>query len=197
MPRVLTSGMLAAVTSQNLQPALFVELAFRDNVIRVWSGRGSTTFNGHTWSGIGSFGAISTIDEGTTVEARGITLTMSGIDPTMLAEALQEIELGAPVTVYLGMFDGSSLIADPVVSWSGRLDQSTFEIGGESATLSINCESRLLDMNVAVDRRYTFDDQQIDHPGDLGLMFVTSIQEKTIFWGTGGAIDVGGTLLNR
>ena len=38
-------------------------------------------------------------------------------------------------------------------------------------------------MNVAVDRRYTDEDQQMDYPGDLGFQFVNGIQEAQIYWG--------------
>jgi hypothetical protein len=63
------------------------------------------------------------------------------------------------------------------------MDQPTIDVDGTTATIAINCESRLLDMNVAVDRRYTNEDQQLDHPGDRGLEFVNSIQEVVIYWG--------------
>jgi hypothetical protein len=102
----------------------------------------------------------------------------------MLEEILNEFRLGLPVKVHLGLFDDSgALIPDPIVSWAGRMDQPTVEVGGETLTISINCENRLLDMNVAVDRRYTNEDQRLDHPEDRGLEFVTSIQEVMIYWG--------------
>jgi len=40
-----------------------------------------------------------------------------------------------------------------------------------------------VEMNVAVDRRYTNEDQQLDYPGDRGMEFVSSIQDVTIYWG--------------
>ena len=61
--------------------------------------------------------------------------------------------------------------------------QATIDVAGQSAVIGINCESRLLDMNVPVYRRYTNEDQQIDHPGDRGFEFVSAIQETTIYWG--------------
>jgi len=176
--------MLAAVQATEMRPAIFVELHFADGIVYVWSGVGTTVWNTHSWIGIGTYGGCSIIEEGDTVEAKGITLTLSGIDPAMLAEALQNLQLGLPVLLYLGLFDNSgTLIATPFTSWSGRMDQPTIEVGADTATISINCENRLLDMNVAVDRRYTQDDQQIDSPGDRGFFFVISIQEITVPWG--------------
>lgn len=184
MPRAMSTAMLAAINASELFPAIFVEATFATGPVYVWSGMGSITWNAQTWVGIGSLGSISTIDEGSTVEAKGIALTLSGIDPTLLADVLGEFSLGQPVTVYLGLFNGGALIDHPITSWAGRMDQPTIEVDGKAAMITINCESRLLDMNTAVDRRYTADDQQRDWPGDLCFNFVNAIQEMTLYWGT-------------
>lgn len=184
MPRSLSEDQLAALTSSRLLPALFVTATFRTGPIYVWTGYGSITWGGHTWLGVGTLGAVSVIEEGATVEAKGITLTLSAIDPTLLADVLTEFQLGAPVAVYLGLFsDGRTLIGTPVCAWAGSMDQPTIDVAAESAVISINCENKLLDLNIPVYRRYTNEDQQLDYPGDRGLEFVNGIQETTIYWG--------------
>jgi len=129
-------------------------------------------------------GSISPIDEGSTVEAKGLTLGFSGFDTTLLGDVMSEFQLGLPALVYLALFTGGVLIADPVNAWAGRIDQPTIQTDGASASIWINCESRLLDMSTSVDRRYTADDQQRDWPGDLGFNFVNAIQEMTLYVGT-------------
>ena len=184
MPRAMTAGYLAAIQSAALRPALFVEAHFTSGPIYVWSGVGQIVWGGHTWTGLGSLGNVSTIDESATVEAKGITLTLSGIDSAFLTHILDEFQVGLPVVVSLGLFDAvGALIADPVASFIGEMDQPTLDVTGTSATIAINCESRLLELNVAVDRRYTNEDQQRDYPGDRGFEFVNSIQEAQIYWG--------------
>jgi hypothetical protein len=184
MPRAMTPSYLAAIQSAALRLALFVEANFTSGPIYVWSGVGPITWGGKTWIGLGSLGNVSMIEEGATVEAKGITLTLSGIDPTLLTGILDEFQVGLPAIVSLGLFDAAgALIADPVGCFVGQMDQPTLDVTGTSATISINCESRLIEMNVAVDRRYTNEDQQRDYPGDRGLEFVNSIQEAQIYWG--------------
>lgn len=180
--------MLAALGSTQLFPAIFVEANFASGPVYLWSGIGSITWNGHTWLGVGSLGGVSAIDEGGTVEAKGVVLTLSGIDPTLLSLTLGEFVLGLPVLIYLGLFDENVLIDIPATSFAGRMDQPIIDIDGKTATISINCESRLLDMNNAVDRRYTTEDQQRDWPGDLGMNFVSQIQELTVYWGTAPSV---------
>ncbi|MDQ2950160.1 MAG: hypothetical protein M3Y27_30190 [Acidobacteriota bacterium] len=186
MPRQMSAAMLAAIQSDSIAPALFLQATFATGPIYVWTGLGSVVWSGHTWLGIGSMGSVSVIEEGASVEARGVTLRMSGFDATLLADVLSEMKLGAPAVVYLGMFGGSpiALLADPIPAFAGRMDQPTVDASGTTASIAINVESRLLDMNVAVNRRYTNDDQQLDYPGDRGLEFVYSLIETIIYFGS-------------
>ena len=184
MPRPMTTAYTVAVTSAMLRPALFVEAHFVTGPIYVWTGLGTIEWNGQTWIGIGTLGTVSTIEEGSTVEAKGITLTLSGIDPTLIADVLGEFQVGLPAIVTLGLFDDTgTLIPDPVCCFSGKMDQPTIDVSGPTATIAINCESRLVELNVAVDRRWTNEDQQVDFPGDLAFQFVNGIQDAQIYWG--------------
>lgn len=179
-----TTAFIAAASSAYVKPALFVQVNFTTGPVYVWSGVGSQTWNGHTWQGVGQFGMVSTIEEGANVEARGITLTLSGIDSTLLGDVLADYQQGLPALVYLGLFDASgTLIANPITCWSGRTDQPTITMSGDSGTLSIACENRLVEMNVSVQRRYTDQDQKLDYPGDRGFEFVNQIQSQTLYWG--------------
>lgn len=189
MPRSLTSAMLTAIQSQSVYPGIFVQLTFSNSTSYLWSGVGNITWNSITWTGAGQILSIEPTEEGTTVEARGTAIRLSGLNPTLLSDALNYIQLGLPVLIYLGLFSGypfssANLIANPILIWSGRVDQTTLDLDGETCTLTINCESRLLDLNVPSDYRYTQQDLQAQYPGDLGLSFVESIQERQILWGT-------------
>ena len=183
MPRQASSAVLAWLAQPGVLPiALFFKGTFKDGTVYLWTGYGDITWNGQTWKGIGTMGGITPIEEGVTVEARGMTVTLSGFDPALLAEVLGQFQLMAPMAVYVAGFNSGVLIADPVAAFVGRMDQPSVDVG-EKATIRINCEPVILDMNVAVDRRYTSDDQQRDHPGDLGFSFVPEMQEFTLWWG--------------
>ena len=182
--RDMTSAYQAAISSAMLRPALFVQATFVSGPLYVWSGMGPITWNGQVWIGIGTLGSVSTIEEGSTVSAKGVTLTLSGLDPTLLEDVMEEFQVGLPALVYLGVFDATgALIADPVCCFSGRMDQPTIDISGTTASIAINCENRLVEMNVSVERRYTDEDQQLDYPGDLGFQFVNGIQDAQIYFG--------------
>jgi hypothetical protein len=183
MPRAMSPAMLAAIQAQALQPSVFVQIGFKSEVAYLWSGIGPVVWNGHTWIGAGSLMSISSLEDAATVEARGIAITLSGLDPGLLAEALGDFQLGLAALVWLGLWSGGSLLADPILAWQGRTDQPLLAVRPEQATIQLNCETRLVDMNIPVDRRHTSQDQQMDYPGDLGLQFVDGIQEMTLYWG--------------
>jgi hypothetical protein len=174
-----------AIASANPKPAMFFEVNFISGPVYLWSGTQSIVWNSQTWLGAGGLINMSTVEEGSTVEAKGITLSMSGVSTDFLSDILNEFSVGLPAIVYLGFFedDGVTLIPDPIISWAGRTDQPTIEMDGSTATISVNCENQLVEMNIAVDRRYTNEDQQLDFPGDRGMEFVNSIQDVRIFWG--------------
>lgn len=213
MPRTMSGGFLDAISATVNKPALFFEIHFVSGPVYLWSGSQSIDWNGQTWLGAGGLINVSTVEEGSTVEARGITISMSGVSTDFLSDILDEFQVGLPAIVYLGFFqtvtdsgsgggygeggygeggygsgsgsssDGTTLIPDPIIAWAGRTDQPTIDMDGSTATISVNCENRLIEMNVAVDRRYTNEDQQLDYPGDRGMEFVNSIQDVRIFWG--------------
>jgi len=186
VPRKMSADMLAAIQAKALYPIVFVYGTFLTGPVYVWSGYGPTTWNGHVWQGVGSLLGISVIEEGTDVEPRAVTLTLSGFDSNLLNLALGEVRQGLPVGIYFGLRYASSppaIIVDPLISWAGRMDQPVFNADGTTASISLSCENRLAYMNVAVDRRYTTEDQQRDWPGDAGLSFVYGMQDQQIMWG--------------
>lgn len=183
MPRNMTPAVLAALQAPDVQLALLVSIAFRSETAYLWSGLGDLFWNGQTWKGLGALLGLTVSEDAATVEARGITVLLSGLDSDLLADLQGEFQPGLPATVYLAVWSGGAIIPDPLVMWAGRTDQPTVDVAPDAVTISQACESRLADMNVAVDRRLTHLDQQMDWPGDLGLQFVDAIQEMTLFWG--------------
>jgi hypothetical protein len=188
--------MQAALCQPVLRCVLFVSLQFADNTIYVWSGIGPRAWNDNTYQGVGTLGSISTISEDSTVEAKGVVFELSGIPASLVSEVLWETRLLYTAQAWLALFDaGGNLIADPVLSYQGKMDQPTISDDGQTCSISISCENVLADMNRACYRRYTNDDQQIDLAAtltrlglpsttvDTGFRWVAGLQETITFWG--------------
>jgi hypothetical protein len=187
MPRPgVTPQFALAISAKVIRPCILVSLQFKTEVLNLWTGNYELSWGGRTWNPVGTLMAISGISEDSEVNAKNVTISLSGIPSDLIGLALTEVQRGLSATVYLGLFEanGVTLVPDPVVAYVGRMDQPTINDAGDSCTISINLENALVDMNRSVWRRYTSDDQQLDHPGDLGCAFVASIQNYQAYFGS-------------
>ena len=167
-----------------VRPALLAELQFVDGTSYLWTGVGPLAWGGHTWLGLGSLGTVSPVEETTDLKAVGAKFQLSGVDPTLLATVMGEPIQGRPALLYLAFFDPDwQLIPDPVLLFRGRMDTVEIPVGGDSATIALNVENRLRDLERVRVRRYTDADQQAEYPGDQGFAFVTALQDAQIIWG--------------
>ena len=188
MSRTLSSGMLGVTMADVVRPVYFVKMVFdssdRSSPLLLWSGLGDLAFGGETYTGVGDLLSIGEITETSDISATGINVALSGLQRAFIAIAIGYKYQGRPLTVFLGAFnDQGALIADPIIVFSGFMDTMTISEGAETSSISINVENKLVAFERSRVRRYTAEDQKIDHPNDKGFEFVTSIVEKEIIWG--------------
>ncbi|SEP02960.1 hypothetical protein SAMN04490248_12040 [Salinihabitans flavidus] len=186
MARDMSAMIAAALDESALRPILFFEGEFASGWVRIWSGLGDITWTGQTWTGVGSLLGLGAIEETQQVVAGGTTVSLSGVPLEMVALAIDEARQGKPGRVWLGLLtDAREIIADPVQAFTGRLDVPEIADTGESCTVTISYENRLIDLGAPRNWRYTHESQQALAPGDQGFAFVTTIQDKEITWGRG------------
>jgi len=156
MTRGLTAGMVTAVTDNVYRAVLFVELDYPSGYTRVWSGIGTYSWDSKDWIGAGNLGAVSDIEETEQLRAAGITLSLSGIPSELISLALTEAYRGRPVKIWLGAFDSDlALIAEPIKIFAGRLDVQSIVDGGETSSIQISCENKLIDLSRPRPLRWT------------------------------------------
>lgn len=182
--RSLSAGMVTEVTATQLAPILLANLQFSTPVY-LWSGYGSIYYNSVTYLGIGTFGSVSPVEETTDLAARGIRMKLSGVPTANISLALTEDYQGRDCSILFAAMSptAGTLIASPVTIFSGRMDVMQISDDGQTAEITMTSESRLMDFKRPREIRYTDEEQQNLFAGDVGLEFVTDIQEKTIYWG--------------
>lgn len=202
---------LSQVTIENLEddvvyPFFAVELLFDgDNTLRMWTGVGTLTLeDGTEWVGTGNLLSVSAIEETAEMAVKGATLTLSGVPSEALSLALSEPYQGRVCNIYFGTFsigkllqedgafilfeDGSKILLQTGSTgfnqlFSGYMDQMNIADGGDTATIELMVENRLIDLERARVARFTSGYQKSIYPGDLGLDFVEDLQDKDIVWG--------------
>ena len=88
--------------------------------------------------------------------------------------------MGGSITGY-----SSVIVSDPYTIFDGFMDIMELSDSGNKANITLRCESQLISLQKTNIRRYTPEDQKIDFPDDLGLEYVTSIQDDEVVWGRG------------
>jgi len=205
MTRDLSPITLKNINDDVVRPFFAVELNFDDNIVRTWTGVGTLVLpDGTSWVGTGQLLSISSIEETQEMSVKGATLTMSGIPSELLSLALSEPYQGRVCNIYFGTLSNGSLLKQDGAYilkqdggkilvetgeegfnqlFSGYMDQMNISDGPESATIEMRVENKLIDLERARVARYTSGYQKSVYPGDLGLDFVESLQDKDIVWG--------------
>ena len=185
--------MQSAVIADLVRPITLVQCAFDSGNLNLWSGIGDLTVDSVDYVGAGSLLSIGEIAETSELSANGITVTLSGVTSPLLSKARDEDYQGRELKVLLGAMDAANgVISDPVVVFSGFMDTMVINDGGETATIQVTVENRLIEFERTRVRRYTAEDQKIDYPTDKGLEFVAEMAEKEIIWGRNTVATGGG-----
>lgn len=180
MSRDISTTVSNALDDEVVKPFFAIDVDFSSGPLYVWSGYGNLDIDGKTYLGAGDLIQISSLAETTEMEAKGATITMTGIPSSFISRAQNEPYQGREVRVYFGMTDSPS---DYVEVFAGELDQMNIEEGPETATVVVTAENVLIKLERPVVRRFSNSDQKSRYPNDKGLEFVAGLQDKDILWG--------------
>lgn len=210
--RGLPNEITTYLDQPTLEVFFAVDLLFDSpNELRFWTGVGDLSFGGETYTGSGNLMQISELQESSDIAARGATLTLSGIPTELIGLALDETYQGRIAKIKFGVFgrgvsDNSFLLINDTDSllingsgdkleidyadtlemfdmFIGRMDQMTINEAGDTCTIALTVESKLIDLERPRNRRYTDQNQQSRFSGDLAFEFVTRLQAEELEWG--------------
>jgi hypothetical protein len=189
----MQTAMAATLAAKFIFPIILVDLAINGQVLHIWSGVGTFVWNGNSYAGVGDLGQASTPQEGVDVQAAGASLTLSGVNHAYVADALSDIQLGAPATIWLGAVNKNTLqlVASPVVLFAGVVDAPSVRIGAEqgangepaTADITIPLESLLATLSSGQQRKYSRADQALKYPDDTAFVYVSFLNYMALVWG--------------
>jgi hypothetical protein len=204
MSRELAPLVLDELSKPLLEAFFTVELDFDSEPLYMWTGYGNLTVGDKTYLGAGQVLNISSVSETTEMEAKGATITVSGIPSSFLSLALQEPYQGRECRIFFAVVVDQRLLqengnlilteaGDIILTeasgirlteiFSGELDQMNIEEGADTSVISVTAENVLIKLERPVVRRFTNEDQKSRFPDDKGLEYVAGLQDKDILWG--------------
>ena len=209
MSRVLPTTIVDALDDNVIYPFFAVEMNFDgDDVLRLWTGVGTLTFDGVSWTGAGTLLGISSVEETKEIAAKGADITITGLPSEVLSLALSTPYQGRTCKIYFGMFakgslqkestnfilleDGSRIELEDRSTglteiFTGYMDQMSSSEDAGTGTIQVSVENKLIDLERARVARYTAEYQRSrDIAGastDAGFDFVADMQDQKLAWG--------------
>lgn len=174
MARDLSARLLAQVSAAALRPVLFYEGHFSTGVLRLWSGVGTKRWNGLDWTGAGHLLSVSEIEETAEIRAAGTTVSLSGMDPSIISAALAAARQGLPGTVWIGALVREAWASLPGASgnYLSTLHQAGFAFA--SGTIEVVARIAAADYTPAVFPRIVCQDTATAATSSWRLLMSTS-----------------------
>jgi hypothetical protein len=178
MTRTLPTGLSSVLSDDVVDVYYAVELLFDSSTIRLWTGYGDKTIGGETYTGTGNILSISGLEEVADLSAKSITLNLSAISSSIVSLALSEPYQNRECVVYLGVNN-----LDPLEVFSGYMNTMQITDEGETSSVQLTVDSKLVRLERASNWRYTNENHQSRYSGDTFFSYVTDLQDKQIVWG--------------
>lgn len=197
MTRIVPSDLLTALSQPEVQPFYAVEALFDDinpstqertlwnqdgytgsNAVRLWTGYNEKTIAGNTYLGAGGILGVSGLEEVNDLSAKSVTVSLSGINSSIIAIALGEPYQRRLCRIYFGTAD-----TDVIEIFNGFMNTMSIEDSGDTSMITMTLDSKLIGLERGSNRRYTHENHIARNPEDNFFSFVADIQDKDLLWG--------------
>ena len=178
------------------EQALFlaVKAEFDTSDIRLWTGVDDLTIDSETYTGAGTLLSIGNVEENSDLSSKSLSISLSAMDSTVLNYALTESYQNRNITLFLGyVMGGTNEVAGTLVLFKGRMVNLTVTDTPDGSTVTVQSESRLIDLERPSNFSYTKESQNFLNSGDTCFNRVASLQDKEIVWGKSSDAVGGGT----
>jgi len=179
MSRTVPAALLTALAQPEVQPFYAVEFLFDSGPVRLWTGYGERAIGGQTYVGAGALLNIDGLGEVADLSAQAITISLSGVAVALVSLALQEPYQRRRCRVFFGVVN----IPDVVEVFSGQLNTMSIEDSGDTSTIAVLVDSKLVELERSSNRRYTSENQKSRFARDTFFDYVSAIQDAEIVWG--------------
>jgi hypothetical protein len=179
MSRVVPAALLTALGQPNVSPFYAVEFDLDTAPLRFWTGYGDRTIENNSYLGAGDLLSISGLEEAVDLSAKNATISISGIPQDLVSLALQEPYQNRSCRILFGVTD----VVETIEVFGGFMDVMDIQDGGDTSTITVTVESKLIQLERAKIRRYTEESQRARHPNDTFFSFVADLQDREVVWG--------------
>ena len=186
MARGLTSAVKTELATGNIAPVLLIEFGFSTPVYLTNASfdiTSSVSGSSRTYLSNGHLRGVTGVSETNKPTKNSLTISLSAVDTTYVAIALNENIINDNVYIYRGFLDSNlALIADPFLLFYGTIDEFKIVDNTENASLILTITSHWANFSKISGRVTTDNSQQRFFSGDKGMEF-SALTVKDIRWG--------------
>lgn len=180
--RARSSTLQAADTARHAGVAMLLEAAFPGGTLRLALATRNVTDGADTYTATGSFLQMDASQEGAD-GTEGLTLSLSGLDPAVLALVVAEPYKGTVVRVLEQRYDADDQpVEGPTVEYIGRVVAMTSSESPQDRTHTVVMQTEHYDAEGrrSVNLRFSDAEQRRRYPADKGAEYVTSLTERVL-----------------
>ena len=184
--RGATSAFLTESAKSANQPIKLVGVELDSESVYMTNAYKEVIWDGNVYLPLGHLLGISDIEETSQLMVSSLTISLSGVDQSLISIFLQHDYIDRVIHIYKAYLStvDDSLVSDPVLFFDGRLDQPVINEDIEAGTsiVSASATNAWVDFERRPGRHTNHLEQQVHFSGDMGFEFASEIV-KDIVWG--------------
>lgn len=183
--KLFSEDALAALASGDAIVSGAIRIGVAPNLIRFWGGYGAWVIDGEAYQGVGDRGLVSASEGALGGADVGAEVTLSGVDPDVMAAVDLRALRGQPVVLYRLVFNGTGArLLHAAVYLRGRIDRAPVtERVGETSVITLGIEGASRGLGRRSERMRTDADQRLISATDGGFRHIAYAGEKAIYFG--------------
>lgn len=186
MPRGLTNAVKTELATGNIDPVYLVDIEFSSRIYLTTAPfdiTSSVSGSSQTYLSNGHLRSITGANETNRPTKNTLSFSLSGVDQTYIAVALNENIINTNVSLYKGYLDSNNaVISDPFLIFYGTIDSYKISDNTTTANLIISVTSHWGNFSKTAGRTTTDNSQKRFFSTDKGMEFA-ALTVRDIKWG--------------
>lgn len=183
MTQLFTDSIISELEKDTPRLLLAVEILYSSAPVRAHTGVGTYVIDGHDYLGVGQLGEISAIPQTSKTSPSNVDLSMSGLDPNLITQTLNERTQGRKAKIMLCSIGEDETITSASIVFSGRVSSQTYRYG-KTAAVTVELVDRFADWERAGTKRFDYENHLSRHPLDHIFKFLAQMASLPIYWGS-------------
>ena len=177
------ADMIAALNQPHVSALYALKLDLVSGMSRLHSGLGELVLGGEVYYGVGALGAVSPQKEQISTSPTKLSVTLTGLDNSLLAEVMRERIVDRMAWLYLVVIGPAEVPLKACLQFKGRIAQTPVK-AGKTNTIQLSVSNIFESWKQGLPYRCTDESHQRLYPGDRFFRYQDQMANREIHWGS-------------